>query len=151
MTRPLLAAVLLAPAAGCGGDPPLHPVSGKVTLGKKVYPGLLVYFRPASGPPTGFNTGVGTTDGSGTLTVNSTAGPGLQAGEYAVTFTCVVPRAAAPGAKPLNPTDKPDEVGYGVAELVPASHREPGAADTTPVRFTVGPGPNTFDYDIPTP
>lgn len=137
-------------AAGCGKkDPPVYPVTGKVTLGGKAYPRLLVYFRPVSGESTGFNNAVGETDKDGNLTVKSTGGSGLQTGEYKVTFTCKVPKRNTEAAAKLTSGDKPDEVGVEVVELVPNSHVVGKADDTTSVRFTVAAGENAFNFDIP--
>jgi hypothetical protein len=37
-------------AAGCGkSDPPVYPITGKVTLGGKPYERVIVYFRPVNG------------------------------------------------------------------------------------------------------
>jgi len=141
---------LIAAGAGCGKkDPPVHEVKGKVTLGGKAYPRLLVYFRPVSGESSGFNNAVGETDKDGNLTVRSTGGLGLQTGDYKVTFTCRMPKARSAAADKLGAGDKPDEVGVEVVELVPDSHAETKANDTTPVRFTVTSGENTFTFDIP--
>jgi hypothetical protein len=140
----------LGALAGCGKkDPPVYEVKGKVTLGGKAYPRLLVYFRPVSGDSTGFNNAVGETDKDGTLTVRSTGGLGLQTGEYKVTFTCQVPKANTAAAAKLAASDKPDEAGVTMTELVPASHAETKANDTTPVRFTVTSGANEFNFDVP--
>jgi len=153
MNRSLVAGLLgLATAvlAGCGKqDPPIYEVTGKVTLGDKAYPRLLVYFRPVSSDSTGFNNAVGETDQEGNLTVRSTAGLGLQAGEYKVTFTCMVPKSKSAAAEKLTHADKPDEVGVTTVELVPRTHADKTAAETTPVRFTVGSGGNVFNFNVP--
>lgn len=143
-------AVAALALAGCGkSDPPVYEVKGKVTLGGKAYPRLLAYFRPVSGESSGFNNAVGETDKDGTLTVRSTGGLGLQTGEYKVTFTCLVPKTKSAAAAKLTSSDKPDELGLTMVELVPASHAETKANDTTPVRFTVTSGANEFNFDIP--
>src|SRR5262245_6524943 len=136
--------------AGCGkSDPPVYPITGKVTLGGKAYPRLLVYFRPVSGESTGFNNAVGETDKDGNLTVRSTGGLGLQTGEYKVTFTCLVPKTNSAAAAKLTNSDKPDEQGVTTVELVPTSHCDKTATESTPVRFTVTSGENIFTFDIP--
>jgi hypothetical protein len=139
----------VAAVTGCGGDPPIYEIKGQVTLGGKAYPRLLVYFRPASGEVNRFNMGVGETDQHGNLVVRSNTGVGLPAGEYAVTFTCQVPKQNTPAAAKLSADDKPSEAGITMIELVPDSHLEGKANSTTPVRFTVTSGENVFTYDIP--
>jgi hypothetical protein len=135
-------------AVGCGGPPPLHPVTGKITLGGKGYQRLIVYFRPAAGNVTEFNLGVGETDASGNLTLRSTGGPGLQAGEYKVTFTCMVPKS---GPGNLKVSDKPDDNRtVAFVELVPQPYDDGTSAEATPLRFTVKPGQeNRYNFDIP--
>lgn len=132
--------------AGCGGPPPLHPVGGKITLGGKSYPRLIVYFRPAEGQVTEFNMGIGETDKAGALTLRTSAGPGLEAGEYKVSFSCMV----AKGGKTVGAGEKPDDFGaVQMTELVPPPYDDRTSADATPTRFTVKPGQNTFEFDIP--
>lgn len=144
----LLAILAISFIGGCGGPPPLYPVTGKVTLGGKPYARLIIYFRPASGKVTEYNLGTGETDPSGKLTLRSTAGPGLEAGEYKVTFTCMVPKA---GAGNLKVTDKPDENRtVTFVELVPKPFDDATSAEETPVLFTIKAGQeNRFDFDIP--
>lgn len=150
LVRFVVLGLLATGLVGCGKkDPPVHAVTGKVTLGGKAYPRLLVYFRPVAGESTGFNNAVGETDKDGNLTVRSTGGLGLQAGEYKVTFTCMVPKTGSPAADKLTHGDKPDERGITTVELVPDAHADKTAAETTTVRFTVGAGENKFDFDIP--
>lgn len=135
--------------SGCGGKPPIHPVKGKVTLGGKAYPRLLVYFRPISGPITESNMAVGETDAEGKITFHSSAGDGLQSGEYKVSFTCMVNKK---GAIVSSTTDKPDDISTETfLELVPQPYDDGTSADSTPVRFTVkAKEENNFVFDIPT-
>ena len=139
---------LLAGLAGCGGDPPVYPVTGKVTLGGKPYERLLVYFRPVEGPVTLFNMGVGETDKNGNLTLRSSGGSGIAAGEYKVSFACLSMKTSN---RIVGPDEKPDENGGAsvVVERVPAPYDDATSRETTPVRFTVGSGENIFSYDIP--
>jgi predicted small lipoprotein YifL len=151
--RSMAVAIPLAALAliGCGAKvPPAYPVSGKVTLAGKAHNRLLVYFRPAEGPPTQYTIAVGETDKDGNLKVQGNAGVGLPEGEYKVTFTCQVVKGDPAATAKLGPDDKPSELGVTTVEQVPASHAEGKANDTTPVRFVVKRGAeNVFTYDIP--
>jgi hypothetical protein len=142
-------AVLLAAfaVAGCGGPPPLHPVTGKVTLGGKPYDRLIVYFRP-EGEVTAFNLGVGETGPDGTMpAVRCSHGVGLQAGTYKVTFTCM---AAKGGKKPAAAGEKPDDDrSVSMVELVQPPFDDKTSQATTTKTFTVVAGANTFEFDIP--
>jgi 5-hydroxyisourate hydrolase-like protein (transthyretin family) len=130
---------------GCG-KPTLYPLSGKVTLGGKPQERLLVYFRPVSGVVTEYNMAVGETDKEGNLRISSSAGQGLAAGEYKVTFTCKKLKSGAV----VGSSDKPDDYGNVVVlELVADDHVDGLANETTPVRFTVKPEANVFNYDVP--
>lgn len=138
--------LLAATAIGCGKkDPPLHPVSGKITLGGKTYPRILCYFRPVSEIGDNFNLGVGECDKDGKLFVRCGAGEGIKAGEYKVTFSCIVTQGGKSAAG-----DKPDDDRNArVVELVKPPHDTASEADT-PVRFTVtAGGENFFQFDIP--
>ena len=140
----------LASAAGCSGDPPLYPISGKVTLGGKSHERLLVYFRPLQEPVTRFNLGVGETDKDGNLALRSSAGMGLPAGKYRVTFSCFV----LPGAS-LGVDQKVDELAPGLQNLepqqvVPELYRESAGDAKSPVEFEIRSGQNVFEFDIPT-
>jgi len=133
---------------GCGGDPALHSLSGKVTLGGKSYSRLLVYFRPIEGKIDQFNLGVGETDASGTLSLRSTAGMGLASGKYRVSFSCMQPE----GGKASASTDeKPDDDrNIRMVELVPEPYDNENNADSSPLEFEIKPGvENHFEFDIP--
>jgi hypothetical protein len=144
----LLIAFLCGFLLGCGGDPELHSLSGKVTLGGKSYSRLLVYFRPSEGKIDQFNLGVGETDESGELSLRSTAGMGLAAGKYRVSFSCMQPE----GAKANISTDeKPDDDrNVKMVELVPEPYDNENNADSSPLEFEIKPGmENRFEFDIP--
>ncbi len=131
---------------GCSKKPPLYPVSGKITLGGKTYPRIICYFRPVKGLGNESNIGVGEVDSSGNLFVRCGAGEGIAAGEYRVTFSCMVTQSGTAVAG----TDKPDDDSSSrVIELVPAPY-DPKSDLDSPVRFTVTPSGNVFNYDIPT-
>ncbi len=143
-----LALVLLSLAyfAGCNSEPPLYPVAGKVTLGGKAYTRLLVYFRPVQEKANKYTIGVGETDASGNLTLRSTAGGGIAAGDYAVSFSCI---GMPPNAATADPTkEKVDDNQFlKVTELVPERFLD---EQTSNVTFTVKPDyDNQFVYDIP--
>ena len=148
--RTLLLAVLVASLialVGCGGDPAVYPITGKVTLGGKPYERLIVYMRPVSGPVTAFTMGVGETSKDGTLTLRSTGGAGIAAGEYKVTFTCMQVKGTNKG---VGLDEKPDEDGRAVAsERVPPPYDDKTSQAESPVRFTVKAGENRFEFDIP--
>lgn len=136
-------------AAGCGGDPPLYPISGKVTLGGKSYERLIVYFRPIDAAPTQFNIGVGETDAQGNLSLRSSAGMGMESGKYRVTFSCYVTKTG----EALGVDQKSDELSGGETatpkEMVPAPYLE-GSAQESPVVFEVVAGQQSnFEFDIP--
>jgi hypothetical protein len=139
-------------AAGCGkSDPPVYPISGKVTLGGKPYERVIVYFRPVGGEINAFNLGVGETEKDGTLKMRSSGGMGVMAGEYKVTFTYQQVKTAK-GTQTLGSDEKLGDLGGGVTaiELVPDDLVAGKAEETTPVRFTVKPGDeNRFEFDIP--
>ena len=136
-------------AIGCGGAPPLHPVSGKVTLGGQSHDRLLVYFRPVDEPVTQFNLGVGETDKDGNLKLRSSGGMGLQTGRYRVTFSCFVL-----GESALGVDQKVDELSPGLQDaepkqMVPPPYLEQEGGETSPVEFEIKSGQNVFEFDIP--
>lgn len=141
----LLSFVALLFTAGCNSEPPLHEVTGKVTLDGKPYSRLLVYFDPVDGKVTKFNKGVGETDASGVLTLRSTAGGGLQAGEYIVSFNCYVEKGG--GAIGLSDDKNDDNRQLVTEDLVPEEYASP---DTSKITFEVTRGgDNNFEFDIP--
>ena len=147
-----LVATAFVALSGCGGKPPpVYPVTGKVTLGGKPYERLIVYFRPVSSEVNAFNLGVGETDKDGNLTMRSSGGMGVMAGEYKVTFTLQMMKTRQ-GTRAVGADEKPSEMG-GTAtavELVPEAYRAGKAEETTTVRFTVQANQeNRFDFDVP--
>jgi hypothetical protein len=142
----MLVALVLSCVAGCGRDTTLHPVTGKVTLGGMPYERLLVYFRPIDKPADEFTMGVGETDPAGVLTLRSTAGNGLVAGKYRVTFSC--PTLSVNGREVNVSTDKKEEnPAAKIIERVPLQFTE---WEQSTVEFEIVAGkPNHFEYDIP--
>lgn len=133
---------------GCGGDPTLYPITGKITLGGKSYERLLVYFKPIEGEVTRFNMGVGETDKDGRLSLRSSAGMGLAGGKYRVTFSCYVVSGVTLGAD-----QKVDEIAGAETkipvEIVPEIYAETSGNENSPVVFEIQSGENIFDFDIP--
>lgn len=138
----------IALVAGCGGPPPIYPITGKVTLGGKPYERLLVYFRPTKGEINSFNLGVGETDKNGELKLSSSGGQGVAAGEYRVTFSCVYLKS---NGRTVSSSEKPDDAGGSVVkvERVKPPYDAATSQDNSPVTFTVKKGENKFDFDIP--
>ncbi len=145
--RIFLAFVLLLSAiTGCGGDPELHSISGKVTLDGKPYERLIVYFRPIAKDANQFNLGVGETDAEGNLALRSSAGDGLAAGKYKVTFTCLVVGRdeESVGMSDEKMDDNPTMI---PVELVPEKFTDYG---DSPIEFEIKRGTeNFFEFDIP--
>lgn len=140
----LIFAVLLLTAAGCGGEPTLYPVTGGVTLGGKPYERLIVYFRPINSKVNTYNMGVGETDDQGNLLLRSTAGNGLAAGKYRVSFSCMT---IVGSGKTINTDEKADDNrNVVVVERVPAPYN---SQEDSPVEFQITRGANEFIFDIP--
>lgn len=144
----LIATSFLLLAVGCG-DPPLYPITGKVTLGGQSYERLIVYMDPIDQEVTIFNKGVGETDVQGKLVMNSTASTpeetGLAAGKYRVYFNCWIQKGQSVGLS----DEKPEDSGktFEAVELVPPPYNDPYE---TPVTFEVKRGQeNIFEFDIP--
>ena len=103
-----VALVSLLALAGCGDPnaPPLHPVSGTVTLDGKPLAGAGVMFLPRD--DTRGNACVGLTDASGkyTLKPERASGTGAPEGTFAVTISKMKdpPAAAAPDQPPAAET-----------------------------------------------
>lgn len=130
--------------SGCG-DPTLHPLTGKVTLDGKPYERLIVYFDPIGDQINEFNFGVGETDAEGNLGLRSSAGSGLAAGNYRVSFTCLVQEKTG---QAVGLSDEKDESYAAVVpkELVPEPYNDRGRS---PVEFSIRRNDNVFTFDIP--
>ncbi len=130
---------------GCSGVPKLHPITGKITLGGKSYERLIVYFRPIDQELNQYTIGVGETDVRGDLTLYSTAGEGLAAGKYRVSFTYT----KVAGSKDAVGLDEKadDDPNAKLVEMVPPAYTDP---DNSPLEFEVKAGEENFiEFDIP--
>ena len=143
---------------GCG-DPPLYPVTGKVTLGGKPYERLLVYFHPANGKVTAFTMGVGETSRDGTLSMRSTGGNGLAKGQYRVSFTCFVTPGSGNRESRSSAANRENESNLAtknettdrrkvdIKDIVPAPYN---SSEQSPVVIEVSSsGSNVLEFDIP--
>ena len=131
---------------GCG-DPPLHPITGTVTLDGKAYERLLVYFHPLDRTPDEFSIGVGETDKEGNLVLRTTAGPGLATGKYRVTFCCYQQQGGRKQTLALNQEKADDDRSLITKDIVPDPY---GSQANSPVEFEVtSGGNNVFEFDIP--
>lgn len=147
MMRTLLAISILTFAmVGCG-DPPLYPITGKVTLGGKSYERLLVYFHPIDQEATAFTMGVGETTKDGSLGMRSTAGDGLAEGKYRISFACFVLQGSAKQTVGLEGGKADDDRKHVTKDIVPAPYNSP---QESPVEFDVkSSGENVLTFDIP--
>jgi hypothetical protein len=139
----LIAAIAMT--GGCG-DPDIFSLTGKVTLDGKPYERLIVYFDPIGRKVDAFHFGVGETDAEGNLTLRSSAGPGLAAGKYRVSFNCLIQEKASPNTA-VGLSDKDESINAVVpVELVPEPYND---RQKSPVEFTIRKADNVFEYDIP--
>lgn len=134
---------------GCNSEPAIYSMTGKVTLGGKAYERLIVYLHPLEGPVTRHNTGIGQTDANGMMKLVTSAGDGIAAGKYRVSFSCY----RASNGKAVSRNEKLSEIGGrkdSVAtepvNLVPAPYN---SSTDSPVEFNVESGSNTYNFDIP--
>lgn len=144
----VIASLAVLATVGCG-DPPLYPVTGKITLNGKSYDRLLVYMDPVEDEVTAFNKGVGETDVTGKLVMNSTASTaeqqGLAAGKYRVHFNCWMQKGQAIGLSDEKPDDSNKTL--ETEDIVPSPYNDPL---DSPVIFEVKRGQeNVFEFDIP--
>ena len=135
----LVCAVLLA---GCGGGgseiPTLAPVTGTVQFKGQPTEGVIVFFSPMKTTQTTGASGVTGPDGKYEL-LHRSGKPGIEPGEYAVTFS----RLMLADGKPVPPGISPTEA--GAVETMP-----PRFQDTTnPVHTaTVPDAGGSFDFSV---
>ena len=123
----LLAALMCLHLCGCGGVPPMVPVSGVVTVDGKPMAHVQVGFLPDTEEfdPTRHGSGLGVTDAQGNYVVKNAAGQeGLWPGKYKVTFTLMVDKLKK---QPLPYDAKPSEVPGGVTNMLPTRYELPGS------------------------
>ncbi len=140
----MLAGGILILGSGCG-DPTLYPLTGRITLDGKAHERLIVYFDPIGDSINEFNFGVGETDAEGNLGLRSSAGSGLAAGKYRVSFTCLIQEKTG---QSVGLSDEKDESRTAVVprELVPEPFND---RVNSPVEFSIRRTDNVFDFDIP--
>ena len=142
--------VLLAPVflVGCNAEPPLHSISGKVTLGGKPYEPRIVYFRPVWGEVTRFNLGVGEAKKDKVLKLRSSTGMGLQQSKYKATFSCFVLKSG----ETLGIDQKTDGIAGAEqtipTEIEPEPYVEKSDGGKGPVEFEIKAGENVFAFDV---
>ena len=147
----LSVSILIVVFAGCQSEPAIFPVTGKVTLGGKTYSRLIVYMDPLEGAATRHNKGIGETDENGVLKLATSAGDGIAAGKYRVSFACFrSPKGGsfdAVNQKPGEAGNRKDGPGSNApVNIVPEPYR---SAENSPVEFTIGSGTNHYEFDIP--
>ena len=140
--RTIIFLSILVTGMGCG-DPELFSLKGKVTLGGEAKKRLIVYFDPINADVNKFNLGVGETDEEGNLTLRSTAGNGLAAGNYRVSFTYPVSES---GQSAGLSDKKNEETTVETIEMVPDPYCD---RQNSPVEFYIKRAENEFTYDIP--
>lgn len=130
-----LAMVTLCAVAGCSrkpAGPKCHTVTGVVRLKGQPLDGATVLFRAVSGP----YSGAGRTDASGRYALSSQFGQGVPEGEYTVTVTKY--------EEVVSPESE-EEVAPPPRLLTPPKYAQ---AETSGLRATVKPRPNTIDFDL---
>ena len=143
--RPIACLILFSCVLACSGcgDPSLFSLKGKVTLGGEPKERLIVYFDPIDRKVDKFNLGVGETDAEGNLILRSSAGNGLAAGNYRVSFTYPV---AESGESSGVTGDKNEAENLEFKEMVPAPYND---RQSSPIEFYIERADNEFNYDIP--
>lgn len=123
---------MLAVGAGCGG-PAKGQVSGKVTFrGQPVTEGKVTFLPQGPGNPAEADL-----QSDGSYRVETIDG-GLIVGDYLVLINPpVILVDTDPGKSPPSPMEKP-------VKNIPPRYRNQG----TPLKVTVEPGPNTFNFDL---
>lgn len=128
--------------SGCGGAtvevPELSPVSGIVTLDEKPIEGVLIIYVPENGIPG--DGSVALTDAEGKYTLKHRSGqPGIQAGQYAVTFSKFVMKDGSAVESGIQPES------VGAKQLLPKRYTNP---EITKEKATVTKEGGTFDFSL---
>tara|TARA_R110002095_G_scaffold215334_1_gene209160 strand:+ start:1857 stop:2270 length:414 start_codon:yes stop_codon:yes gene_type:complete len=128
--------------SGCGGTtvevPELSPVSGIVTLDEKPLEGVLILYVPENGTPGDGSAAVSDADGKYTLKHRS-GESGIQAGQYAVTFSKFVMKDGSAVESGIQPES------VGARQLLPMRYTNP---ERTKEKATVIPEGGTFDFSL---
>lgn len=134
-----LSLLLMLFLAGCGGGPPLYPVSGTVTLHGKAQEGADVRFQPVGDTPG--NGGMGITDEAGSFEiVAANKRKGLPAGTYKV----VISRMRRPdGSKP---DPKVPLIESDAKETIPEPY---SSRRDTPLKATIGTEGTVVEFSLP--
>jgi len=142
-----IAVLLTGMVAGCGGQSAevpdaLIPVTGTVKLDGKPAANISVLFNPGKG--TGGTGGYGVTDSEGKYSVTHRSNqPGIEAGEYIVTFS----KMGLPDGSPI-PEGK-DAADVGAVQLLPDKYTNPNREMNLTIATVKAPGV-TLDYEITT-
>jgi hypothetical protein len=119
--------------SGCSRGPAVGEVSGKVTFEQKpVTEGRITFLNPATG-----HAAEAGLDRDGSYVIVTPEG-GLVVGDYIVMVNPLIYLDRSNPRTPPSPVEKP-------ARNIPEKYRNQGR---TPLRATVKPGPNTFDFDL---
>lgn len=144
--RALVLAILLlaSAAAGCGSAErkfDLVPVTGKVYMGKEPLKRASVVFTPRKGT-VGIG-GVGATDDEGKFTLSAKGdAPGIEPGEYVVTFTKWAQKDGSPIPEGKTAAD------VEAVQIVPAAYSDANL-ESPPNVVTVKKEGGNFDFQIP--
>ena len=127
----------LAVAAGCSTSPALIPVTGLVRLDDRPAEGVQVSFWPAdeAGADSRDRYGAGRTGPDGRFELRAFSGPGVERGNYKVTFSRPVAGSRAPSK------GKPE----AARESLPERYT---GRDTTEQTATVGKGQSEFVFEL---
>src|SRR5947208_6374470 len=119
-------------ASWLDAPPPMHQVTGTVTINGKPTAAVAVYFWPLdmrARKNSMYRNAVGITDAQGRFALKSGAGSeGIASGDYKVTFSRLVTRGKTVTAEPKK------SARTGAVESIPVQYCEP---DQTPVTATV--------------
>lgn len=136
----------VAVISGCGGEPPVVPVTGVVRVDGKLLDKVLVNFYPADETAKHFGVrhAIGITDAQGRFKLICSGGvEGIAAGQYKVTFSRPVVRGQA---ALTDANSKPEQ--SGTVESMPKDYTQP---QTTPVTVTIDKGGGELTLEVKSP